>query len=171
MLGLGNAITSTSVVGGPLSMSILELTADQLSDSQSVQVRLAVAGADNLATLQGFAAANQGGKLGGTYSLKIDRYDALIASGGTVQATKTLTVFAYRNTNFPYFYSFLSDDDSANIGMNNFSAEGSALLNFQDLDGTDITAQGSHLYVFTLTISGAGYLDAVKSSSEITIDT
>jgi len=171
MLGIGSAITSTSVVGGSLSMAIQSFTADQTPDSQSVQVMLAVATTDNLATLQGFAAANTGGKLGGTYSLKIDRYDDLIASGGTVQATKTLTVFAYRNTNLPFFYSFLSDDDSANIGMNNFNAEGSALLNLQDLDGTDITTSGSHLYVFTLTVSGAGYLDAVKSSSEITIDT
>ena len=171
MLGLGNSLATTPVIGGPLQMSISIVAPVQLYDSQSVRVLMAVSTTDPLGTLQGFSGESAGDKLGGTYSLKVDRYDDTIANGGSIQATKTLTVYAYRINAIPAFYSYLSDDNHANIAMTNFNAEGSALLDLQDLDGTDITTSGSHLYVFTLTVSGSGYLDAVKSSSEITIDT
>lgn len=171
MLGLGNAITSTSVVGGPLQMVINSVLPLELPDSQYVRLTMTASSSDPISTLQGFDGASQGDQLGGTYSLKIDRYDDLIANGGSIQATKTLTVFAYRQTAFPTNYSFLSDDDSPSIFVANFNASGAALLNLQDLDGTDITASGDHLYVFTVTVSGSGYLDAVKSSLEVTITT
>ena len=93
MLGLGNAITSTSVVGGPLPISITSLSVDDTPDSESVVVGILYLASDPLSTLQGFSSASVGDQLGGTYSLKIERYTDLIANGGTVAATATATVF------------------------------------------------------------------------------
>jgi len=183
MLGLGNSLTSTSVIGGPLPMAISQMYATDSPDSEKIALGIVVSSTDPLVTLQGISSASEGDKLSGTYSLKIERYTDLIANGGSVAATATATVFAYRfsfnesivGTGVNQALSYISDDDESNIDLDNFLQEGSALINIKSFGGTDLTGGASDgvnlLYVFTLTVSGAGYLDAVKATSEVTITT
>jgi len=176
MLGLGNAITSTSVVGGgALPMSITTLSVDDTPDSESTVVGILYDATDPLGTLQGFSSASEGDQLGGTYSLKIERYTDLIANGGTVAATATATVFSYRWLGGPNNAAYISSQDSSNIAITNFQESGSALFNLKNFGGVDLTGGAADgvilLYVFTLTVSGDGFLDAVKATSEVSIPT
>ena len=176
MLGLGNSLTTTSVIGGPLPMAISLMYANDSPDSEKVEMGIVVSSTDPLFSLQGISSASAGDKLGGTYSLKIERYTDLIANGGTVAATATATVFAYKfQAGEVFSLSYISDDDSSNIDLDNFDEEGSALINIKSFGSTDLTGGASDgvnlLYVFTLTVSGSGFLDVVKATSELTITT
>ena len=178
MLGLGNTVLHSSVAPPP-QVTIDDTTIVPFSTYEYMFMVFQYLGNDFPDTLAFFNTsdanhANAGDQQEGSISLKIERYDDLIANGGTVQATTVGDLYGYIPTGYisqNNVVVYLSDDNSSNIAASNWSANsGSALINLSTFGDSTVTASGNNHYAFTFTLSKSGYEDKVISVSDITIN-
>jgi hypothetical protein len=168
MLGLGNTLTASDPVEGIIQLGDFgSFSFSGKFDDENVQI-YATTSDSAMLSLLGYAAASSGDKLGGTFSLTVTRLDS---SGNAVAgAATTGTVHAYK---FASNLFFLTNQDSSNINLANFNAEGSALLDLTSFgDVTDITnnSETFSTYNVTLTVTGAGHTTASVSVGPVTIN-
>jgi len=174
MLGLGNTLTASTALD-----ELLVITANSASltitDEGDEDVNITFLFDTAGSTMDGLLSPSppsQGDQVTGvSFTLKVERYDDQIASGGTVQAQATEDIFFYFNASLLTLKAyFLSPVNSASgLAASTFQVGGSSRFNLASFNSTDLTASDENLYVFTLTAQKSDYQDFVIVSTEITI--
>lgn len=178
MLGLGNTVLQSSPSDD--SLPILGQAVDGFTflddwtTVSSVRVQAECLNSSTFAGLNNITALSTYAKLTGTtFSLKAERWSDTEANGGSVLASGTITVFAHKKTTASLKTDYYVGIDSSDpIGPSALTQNtGSTLIDFTDLNGTDITTTGAALYRITLTVSASGYQDFVAASDFVTLST
>lgn len=178
MLGLGNTVLQSSPSGDALPILGNAIEGFTFFDDWTSVTHVRVqaeclnsstfAGLNNITTLSTYA------KLTGTsFSLKAERWSDTEDNGGSVLASGTISVYAHKRSTASlrseYYVGIDSSDPILPTALSQDS--GSNLIDFTDLNGTDITTTGAALYRITLTVSESGYQDFVAASAFVTLST